>query len=73
LNKPNPFNEDVVVLAAKSSLLIANDKAFLNLTLAKISLSIPASSRAFNPSLLLCNCNEATKSSGVKYARSLFL
>ena len=68
MNKPNPFNEDVVVLAAKSSLLIANDNAFLNLTLAKISLSIPSSfsSRSFNAVSLDCNCNEATKSSGVK-------
>ena len=66
MNNPNPFNEEVVVLAAKSSLSIANDNAFLNLTLAKISLSYPSSSRPFNPASSDCNCNEATKSSGVK-------
>ena len=73
MNKPNPFNDEVVVLAANSCLLIDNDNACLNLTLPKISLSYPASSRPFNAVTSDCNCNDATKSSGVKNARSLFL
>ena len=65
LVKLGKVNDDVVVLAAKSCLSIDKDNACLNLTLAKISLSYPASSRSFNAFSLDCNCKDATKSSGV--------
>ena len=73
MNKPKPANELVVVFAAKSALLIAKDNAFLNESYFKIVLLTPSVSRALKASTSDWICNEATKSSGVKYALGLFL